>query len=276
MNFNSSREGVESAYSKTCFYCNREFDNYRALHNHFRIHQNNGSSRGSNFHGRSGNSIDIDRNPPIPLLNSEQNLDGANTPIPITRAPPTIDFLAMFRPSEANQADRNISTGGNSGVPQTQIFMFNGVAVLCNSSAGRAFVPAGSSASRASAIHVPSGSVVTTGLDTDSSPYLGSNEVCQFNTDEFRISQDGLPPTSRDALKRTQGFNLGPLFSSVEKIGQSGEKKPRIAYDFHVELENVQLKELPLLDNFVESTSAVTGDGAEEEGPANVNPALHL
>ncbi|KAK8989457.1 hypothetical protein V6N11_063882 [Hibiscus sabdariffa] len=280
MNFNSSRKVVEIAYSRTCCYCNREFGTYRALHNHLRVHQDNWSLRGLNFHGRSSNSIDISRNHPIPLLNSEQNLAGANNPIPITRAPPAIDLRTMFRPNEANQADRNRSTVGIPRVPQTQIFMFNGVAILCNSSPGRAFVPAGTSASMASAIHVPSGSVVNTGLDTDSSPNLGSNVVCQFNTDEFQISQDGLPPTSRDALKSTQGFYL-------EKVGQSrrsfptvdgskrpyiadnpvnANKKPRIASDVNVVLENLQLIELPLLDNFVESTSsAETGDGAEEE-----------
>ncbi|GMJ08478.1 hypothetical protein HRI_004517000 [Hibiscus trionum] len=297
MNFDSSREDLETyAISKTCFYCNREFDNYRALHNHLRIHQNNGSLRGSNFNGRTSDSIDLNRNPPMPLLNSEQNLAGANNPIPIARAPSPIDFCTVFRPNEANQACGNRSTGGNPRVPQTQIFMCHGVAVLCNSLDGRTFVPAGASASMASAIYVPSGSVVTTGLDTDSSPYLGSNGVCQFNTDEFQISQDGLPPTSRDDLKRTQG---PPLFSGVENVGQSerslstldgskrpciadnpanADKKPRIAYDVHVELENHQLKELPLLDNFVESTSsAETGDGAEEEDcPADLNLSLHL
>ncbi|KAK8992520.1 hypothetical protein V6N11_048599 [Hibiscus sabdariffa] len=296
MNFNSSREVVETTYGRTCCYCNREFGTYRALHNHIRIHQNNGLLRGSNFHGRSSNSIDISRNHPIPLLNSEHNLAGANNPIPITQAPPAIDFCTMFHLNEANQADRNRSTVGNPRVPQTQIFMFNGVAVLCNSSPGRAFVPAGASASMASSIHLPSGSVVNTGLDTDSSPNLGSNVVCQFNTDEFQISQDGLPPTSRDALKSTQG---SPLFSSAEKVGQSGRslptvdgskrpciadnpvnanKKPRIASDVNVVLENHQLIELPLLDNFVESTSsAETGDGAEEEeGPADLNLSLHI
>ncbi|KAK8519524.1 hypothetical protein V6N12_025559 [Hibiscus sabdariffa] len=303
MNFDSSREDAETyVNSKICFYCNRDFDNYRALLNHLMIHQNDGSLRGSNFHGRMGNSIDINRIPPIPLLNSEQNSAGANCPIPITRAPPPTDFYTMFRMNEANQANGNRSARGKPGVPQTQIFMFHGVAVLCNSPDGREFVPAGASASMASAIYVPSGNVVTTGLDIDSSPYLGSNGVYQFNTDEFDISQDGLPvpPTSRNALKTTQGFNLGPpLFSSVEKVGQSGrsmltlerskrpciaynpvkaDKKPRFAYDVHVDLENLQLKELPFLDNFVESTSsAETGDGAEEEDcPADLNMSPSL
>ncbi|KAK8519519.1 hypothetical protein V6N12_025554 [Hibiscus sabdariffa] len=238
------------------------------------------------------------RIPPIRILNSEQNLAGANCPIPITRAPPPTDFCTMFRLNEANQADGNIYASGKPGVPQTHICMFLGVVVLCNSPDAREFVAAGASASMASAIYVPSGSVVTTGLVIDSSPYLGPNEVYQFNTDEFEISQDGLPvpPTSRNALETTQG---PPLFSSVEKVGQSGrsmltlerskrpciaynpvkaDKKPRFAYDVHVDLENLQLKELPFLDNFVESTSsAETGDGAEvEDCPADLNMSPSL
>ncbi|KAK9031085.1 hypothetical protein V6N11_032478 [Hibiscus sabdariffa] len=42
----------------------------------------------------------------------------------------------------------------------------------------------------------------------DYSSYLVPDGVCHFNTDEFVISQDGLPPTSHDALKRTQGSSI--------------------------------------------------------------------
>ncbi|KAK8556390.1 hypothetical protein V6N12_002794 [Hibiscus sabdariffa] len=53
---------------------------------------------------------------------------------------------------------------------------------------------------------------VNTGLPTDYSSYLVPNGVCHF-TDEFVISKDGLPPTSRGALKRTQCYNHGKLLN---------------------------------------------------------------
>ncbi|KAL4291084.1 hypothetical protein GQ457_14G008390 [Hibiscus cannabinus] len=122
----------------------------------------------------------------------------------------------MFCSNEANQASLNRSTGGNPGVPRTQIF--HASFWCCDSSAPRAFVPAGARAAMSSAVYVPSGSVVTTGPATDSSSYLVLNGVCQFNTDEFQISQDGLPRTSCDTLKKTRGYNIAKLSRAIPVI----------------------------------------------------------
>ncbi|KAK8992523.1 hypothetical protein V6N11_048601 [Hibiscus sabdariffa] len=55
------------------------------------------------------------------------------------------------------------------------------------------------------------------------------------------------------------------------------KRKPRIAPDVYVEPEDLQLKELPHLDNFVESAFAAgTGVGAEEEDPADLDLSLYL
>ncbi|XP_039065042.1 uncharacterized protein LOC120210352 isoform X2 [Hibiscus syriacus] len=294
MNFLS---GSEDADGKKCFYCNKVFENHRALIGHLRVHQENGSSVDLNFPGQPSKFINVNRNHPVPPLNIQQNLAGANSPTSNARALPTIDFCTLFRSNKANQAGRKRSTGGNLRFPQTQIFMSSFVLALpCNNLAPRAFVPAGASAAMSSAVFVPSGSVVTTGLPTGSSSYLVPNGVCQFNTGEFQIIQDGLLPTSRDALKRTQGH---PPFSGVEKGGQSerslstgkrskrssiagntlnANEETRIPHDVQVEPESLQLRELPLLDNFVELTSAAKTDVGteEEECPANLDPSLQL
>ncbi|GMI77760.1 hypothetical protein HRI_001445300 [Hibiscus trionum] len=240
MSFHSDKEVAEKhEHSKTCFYCNKEFDNYRALGGHLLIHQENQSLRSVNFSGRSSNSIDINRNPHVPLPNIQQNSAGANNLVPTAQAPPPVDYYTMFYSNEANQASSSRSTVSSPGVPQTQILMSPyGVAFLYNSLAPREYVPAGTSVAMSSAVHVPSGSVVATGLPTDSLPYLVPNGV--------QINQDDLPPTSPDALNSTQDYDLGP-------------------------------EDLPLLDNFIELTSAAeTGDGVEEEGSADLDLSLHF
>ncbi|KAK9031084.1 hypothetical protein V6N11_032477 [Hibiscus sabdariffa] len=83
------------------------------------------------------------RNPPVPLPNSQQNSACRNV-IPIAQALPPIDFCTI------------------------------------SALRGRAFFPAGANAAISSA--------------------------------------DGLPPTSQDVSKRTQGYNLGPPFFDTEKV----------------------------------------------------------
>ncbi|KAE8720008.1 Galactose oxidase/kelch repeat superfamily protein [Hibiscus syriacus] len=160
MNFLS---GSEDADGKKCFYCNKVFENHRALIGHLRVHQENGSSVDLNFPGQPSKFINVNRNHPVPPLNIQQNLAGANSPTSNARALPTIDFCTLFRSNKANQAGRKRSTGGSSS-------------------------------------------------------YLVPNGVCQFNTGEFQIIQDGLLPTSRDALKRTQGYTLGKFLNPTLAI----------------------------------------------------------
>lgn len=212
MNFHSGREDAQKhGVDKSCFYCDKVFDDYQALGDHLRIHEEE-AFRALNFPGRSSNSIDITRNPPAPLPNSQLSSASVNNLTPITRAPTLIDFCAMFGSHDANQANRSKSTGSNLGDAQTQIFMSPGGATFRrNSSASKTFAPAGASAALSSAACASSGGVVATGLPTDSSSYLRKYDVSQFNIDDFQISQDGLPPASRDAMQKTRGYNMGKL-----------------------------------------------------------------
>lgn len=219
MNFLLAREDAEKhAGTKSCFYCNKVFNNYRALGGHLRIHQEDKTSRTLNYPGRSSNSMDITRNPPVLLPNSQQNSSGGgNNPTPFSRAPPAFDFSRMFYSNEINQASRSKYTGSNPGVSQTQFIMSPDFSYGCGSGAtyhslaSRAFAPAGANAVMSPAAFASSGSVVAAGFPIDSSLYLGTNGVCQFNTDEFRISRDGLPPSSGDALQNVQGYNFSKL-----------------------------------------------------------------
>ncbi|XWS15974.1 hypothetical protein CRYUN_Cryun34aG0047600 [Craigia yunnanensis] len=221
MNFLLAREDAEKhAGTKSCFYCNKVFNNYRALGGHLRIHQEDKNLRTLNYPGHSCNSMDITRNPPASLPNSLQNsLAGGNNLTPFTSAPPAFDFSWMFCSNETNQASRCKFTGSNPGGAQTQIIMSpdfsygcsNGATYHHNNLASRVFAPAGANSAMSSAAFAPSGSVVASGFPIDSLLYLGSNRVCQFNIDEFQISQDGLPPSSGDALQDVYGYNLGKL-----------------------------------------------------------------
>ncbi|KAL4291647.1 hypothetical protein GQ457_14G008400 [Hibiscus cannabinus] len=239
MNFDSCKEATEKhGNSKTCFYCKEEFDNYQALGFHLRTHQEDQSLSSFNFPGRSGNSIDINRNPPVPLPNSQQDFAGAYNLVPTAEAPSPVDFYTVFHSNDPNQASTSRSTVGNHGVPQTEILMSPyEIALLYNSLAPTEFDPADTSVAMSSPVHAPSSSVEAIILPTDSPPYFIHEDL---------FYQDDLPPTSPDALNNTQDYDLGP-------------------------------EDLPLLDNFVELTSdAATGDGVEEEGLTDLDLSLHF
>ncbi|XVF40128.1 hypothetical protein PTKIN_Ptkin01aG0086500 [Pterospermum kingtungense] len=313
MNSLLAREDAEkNAGTKSCYYCNKTFNSYRALGGHLRIHQGDKPLRSLNYSHRFHNFIDLTRNPPASLPNSQQNSSaGENYQTPLTRATPSFDFSRMFCSNETNQTSRSRFTGSNPGVVQTQIIMSPDISHDCssgatyhhNSLASREFAPAGTNAAMSSAALGSSGSVATTGFPIDSSLYLGSNGVCQFNTDEFRISQDGLLPSSGDYLQSIQGYNLGPPCSSLDGVAQydgkrllmckegkrpyladgSGDadimnasKKPRTAPAALVEPENLEKKELSLFMGVDDSKSALeTCFGAEEEHP-ELDLTLHL
>ncbi|XVE51623.1 hypothetical protein DITRI_Ditri02bG0056700 [Diplodiscus trichospermus] len=311
MNFLLAREDAEKhAGTKSCFYCNKVFNNYRALGGHLRIHQEDKTLRTLNSSASSTNSMDITRNPPSSLPNSQQNsLAGGSYLTPFTRAPPAFVFSRMFCSNETNHAGRSKFTGNNPGVAQSQIIMpsdfsygcGNGATYLHDSLASRAFAPADANADMSSAAFASSGSLVASGFSIDYSPYLGSNEVCQFNTDEIQISQDGLPPSTSDA---SQNIQDPPPCSSLDKVGQydrrsllrcvegkrsymadgpanadtvNASKKPRIAPSALVEPENPQKEELSLFQDVDHSISASeTCFGSEEEGLGDVDLSLHL
>ncbi|KAK8510396.1 hypothetical protein V6N12_011765 [Hibiscus sabdariffa] len=119
--------------------------------------------------------------PSCSLPNSQQNSAGANNLVVIVQAPPLVDFCTLFCSNEANQASMSIST-------ISVILMILKLRYQCG--------------------YVFCCDVVVTGLSKDSLPYLVSNGVCQFNTYEFQINKDDLPPTTRDDLKRTQDYDI--------------------------------------------------------------------
>ncbi|XVE88388.1 hypothetical protein DITRI_Ditri19aG0066100 [Diplodiscus trichospermus] len=225
--FKRREDAEKDAGTKSCFYCNKLFNNYRALGGHLRIHREDKILRSLNYPGHSSNSMDITRNPPASLPNCEQNpLSGGNKISPFTRAPPPFDFPRMFCSNETNQASSSKFTGSSPGVAQTQLVMSpdfshgcgSGATYHHNISASREFASAGANAAASSNALASPDSVVATGFPVDSSLYLGSNGICQFNTDEFRISQDRLPPSSGGALHNIQGYNLGKLSSDTFAI----------------------------------------------------------
>ncbi|XP_039070736.1 uncharacterized protein LOC120217737 [Hibiscus syriacus] len=118
-------------------------------------------------------------------------------------------------------------TNGNPGIAQAQIIMFpiyaytSGSAATSHHSslASGKIAPAGTHAAMSYAAFAPSNSVGATGFHIDTSLHLGPNGVCQFNTDDFQISRDGLPLTRGDALQNIQGPPIGE--SSKLKPGQS-------------------------------------------------------
>ncbi|GMI72931.1 hypothetical protein HRI_000962400 [Hibiscus trionum] len=232
MNSPLAREDTEKhAGTRSCSYCNKVFTNYRALGGHLRIHQEGKPSGTLNYLGSSSNSIDTTRNPPASLPNSQRNsLPGVNNLTPFTSSPPPFDPSWGICSNETNHASMSGFTDGNPGGSQTQNVMFpnysHGCACACachhGSLASGRFVPTGPHPALSSTAFTPSSTVVTPGFDIDTSLHLGPNGVGQFNTDEFQISRDGLPPTRGDALQTVQGYNLGPPpSSSPDKGGQN-------------------------------------------------------
>ncbi|GMI85996.1 hypothetical protein HRI_002268900 [Hibiscus trionum] len=225
MNSPLAREDAEKhAGARSCSYCNKVFTNYRALGGHLRIHQEGKTSGTLNYLGSSSNSIETTGNPPASLPNSQRNSSpGVNNQTPISRATPIYS-------NETNPANMTGFTSGNTGVAQTQIIMFPIYSYTCGSAAtshpsslaSGGSAPTGTDAAMSHAAFASSNSLVGTDFHIDTSLHLGPNEVCQFNTDEFQISPDGLPPTRGDALQNVQGYNIGPPpSSSPDKAGQN-------------------------------------------------------
>ncbi|KAK8487548.1 hypothetical protein V6N12_067098 [Hibiscus sabdariffa] len=215
MNSPSAREDADA---RSCSYCNKVFNNYRALGGHLRIHQEGKTSGTLNCLGSSSNSIDTSRNPPVSLPNSQWNSSlGVNNQTSISRAPPPLDPFRVICSDETNYANMIGFTSGNSGVAETQIIMFPIYSYICGSAATSQHSSFASGGSAPTGIHAAmsyaalasSGSVVATGFHIDTSLHLGPNEARQFNTEEIQIIPDGLPPTRGDALQNVQGYNIG-------------------------------------------------------------------
>ncbi|KAK8978468.1 hypothetical protein V6N11_008778 [Hibiscus sabdariffa] len=275
MNSPSAREDADA---RSCSYCNKVFNNYRALGGHLRIHQEGKTSGTLNCLGSSSNSIDTSRNPPVSLPNSQWNSSlGVNNQTSISRAPPPLDPFRVICSDETNYANMIGFTSGNSGVAETQIIMFPIYSYICGSAATSQHSSFASGGSAPTGIHAAmsyaalasSGSVVATGFHIDTSLHLGPNEARQFNTEEIQIIPDGLPPTRGDALQNVQGYNIGtPPSSSPDKAGQddglslvmcksgkrpyladesgkpdvtNASKKPKISLNAYAELEELMI-----------------------------------
>ncbi|KAL4311389.1 hypothetical protein GQ457_01G041380 [Hibiscus cannabinus] len=290
-----AREDTEKhADTRSCSYCNKVFNNYRALGGHLRIHQEGMPSGTLNFLGSSSNSINTTRNPPASLPYSHRNSSpGVNNLTLFTSAPPPFDPSRVICSNETNHAS-------TTGFTQTQILFPNyshgcGSAYHHGSLASGGFSPTGPHAAMSSAAFAPSSIVVTTGFDIDTSLHLGPNAVCQFNTDEFQICPDGLPPTRGAALQTVQGFNLGPPPSSspdktcqndirslimcgkgkrldlADEFGKADVthvlKKPKISPSAHVEPEKPKFDLNALVEAEIDPNSHVEPENLRRKEP---------
>ncbi|XP_039016657.1 uncharacterized protein LOC120147329 [Hibiscus syriacus] len=310
MNSPVAREDEEKqAGTRPCACYNKVINKYRALGGHRKINQEGKTLGTLNYIGSSSKSTDTSRSAPASLPNSQQNSSPrVNNLTPFTRTSPSFEPSRVFGSNETNHASMTGFTGGNPGVAQTQISMFpnysygSGCACRHGSLASGGFAPTGPHAAMSSAAFALSSIVVTTGSQIDTSLHLGPNEVCQFNTDEFQISRDGLPPTRGDALRNIQG--LGPPPSSTpDKAGQNdsrslvtckqgkrpyfadesgkpdvtnASKKPKISPGAHMESENLVKKMLPLFVDVDDSIPAPKALFEAEECPEDVDLSLHL
>ncbi|KAK8572008.1 hypothetical protein V6N12_028072 [Hibiscus sabdariffa] len=143
-------------------------------------------------------------------------------------APPPIDFCSMFRSNEANQAGRNISTEGKV-ISEFLKLRFSCLLIVLLYS-------------------------VTTRLREHLLSLVPLQPcICSIC--------HGLPPTSQDALKRTQGYSLGKLLNPTFAI------------------TNLDLGHLfvPFPRSSILQHGKKTGVGAkEEESTADLDLLLHL
>ncbi|XP_039058281.1 uncharacterized protein LOC120201813 isoform X2 [Hibiscus syriacus] len=313
MNSPVAKEDAEKQTgTRPCACYNKVLNKYRALEGHRRINYEGKTLGTLNYLGSSSNSRDTTRSSPALLPNSQRNSSPrVNKLTPFTRIPPSFDPSRVFGSNETNHASMTGFTGGNPGVSPTQSFMFPnyscGRGSVCHHSslASGGSAPTGPHTAMSSAAFSQSSIVVTSGFNLDTSLCLGPNEVCQFNTDEFQISRDGLPPTRGNALRNIQGYNLGPPpSSSPDRAGQNdhrslviceqgkrpflddesrkpdetnASKKPKISSDSHLKPENLVKKELALfvdVDGSVPAPKALFDEA--KEGPVDVDLSLHL
>ncbi|KAL1081883.1 hypothetical protein V6Z11_D09G096400 [Gossypium hirsutum] len=314
MNFLLPRDDSEEhAGTKTCFYCNKVFSSHRALGGHLRIHQDGSILRALNYPGGSSSSVNNTGNPPASLPNSQPNSSSSfNSPTQFSTTHLACDFSWMIYLNETNQVSRSQFIGGYSGVPLIPVILspdFSygysyGATYHHNSLASRAFAPVGMIAAMPSAAFALFGSVVAPGFLVDSSLFLGSNGVRQFNTNEFQVSQVTLSPSFGNALPNVQAQNAGKLRNRPPSAGSANvgrserrssgkrsreadrsrnaetsnaSRRPRIAPNEHVEPENCPKKELQLfVDVVVPSSSSEASSSAEEEDLVDMDLSLHL
>ncbi|PPS04432.1 hypothetical protein GOBAR_AA16226 [Gossypium barbadense] len=284
----------------------------------------------------STSSVNNSGNSPASLPNNQLNSTAFNSLTLLPAAHLACDFSWMIYLNETNQVSRSQFIGGYSGVPLIPVILspdfsygysygatyhHNSLAsrafapvgsnvdfpYVCSSCAAyyhnilasRAFVPVGMIAAMPSAAFALFGSVVAPGFLVDSSLFLGSNGVRQFNTNGFQISQVTLSPSFGNALPNVQAQNAGPPSAVSANVGRSerrssgkrsreadrsrnaetsnASRRPRIAPNEHVEQENRPKKELQLfVDVVVPSSSSEASSSAEEEDPVDMDLSLHL
>ncbi|KAK8279226.1 hypothetical protein V6Z12_D09G096700 [Gossypium hirsutum] len=261
----------------------------------------------------TSNSVNNSGNPPASLPNSQPNSSSSfNSPTQFSTTHLACDFSWMIYLNETNQVSRSQFIGGYSGVPLIPVILspdfsygysygatYHHNTYYHNILASRAFVPVGMIAAMPSAAFALFGSVVAPGFLVDSSLFLGSNGVRQFNTNEFQVSQVTLSPSFGNALPNVQAQNAGPPSAGSANVGRSerrssgkrsreadrsrnaetsnASRRPRIAPNEHVEPENCPKKELQLfVDVVVPSSSSEASSSAEEEDLVDMDLSLHL
>ncbi|GLT59859.1 hypothetical protein SLA2020_326560 [Shorea laevis] len=263
MNSRPSREDAQNSTGpKSCFYCNKTFNNRRALGGHLRIHKQKRSSRTRNSRRRLSNIFQFARNPRLSVPNSQgqhsSGVDGDQLvhPAPFTRATSPSGFRRMFCTNEINRADASNLTGNNLKLASLQSVPSP------NCSYGSSADVTYQSSCLSSTVSAPAGGPAVTDLYL----HVGSDTFCQFNTDKRHHDQESL---STGGSKRS-------CLGEGSATGGANSKRQKNISGLEMESEEPGKKELLHFVDVNDSVSASEALDAEVVGQVDLDLSLHL
>ncbi|GLU22660.1 hypothetical protein SLE2022_387200 [Rubroshorea leprosula] len=258
----SGEDAQNSTGPKSCFYCNKTFKNRRALGGHLRIHKQKRSTRTRNSRRRLSNIFQFARNPRLSVPNSQgqrsSGVDGDHLvhPAPFTRATPPSGFRRMFCTNEMNPADASNLTGNNLRLPRLRSVPSP------NCSYGSSADVTYQSSRLSATASAPAGGPAV----TDLSLHVGSDTICQFNTNKCHHDHDSL---STGGSKRS---HLG----EGSATGDANSKKQKNISGLEMESEEPGKKELLHFVAVNDSVSASKALDAEVVDQVDLDLSLHL
>ncbi|PON72641.1 TFIIH C1-like domain containing protein [Parasponia andersonii] len=205
----SGRENVEKhPVTYPCSYCHKDFSNSRALGSHLRSHQDEARSRRNwNISGRSSNSLNIASPTPNPLLTTQFFSRGNRSTFPCTT--PSLVFQKGFRTNDNSWVNVGRFPDDGIGNTKTQFYVTPNFSSVGGIHHFNPFSPAASASA---------GCITVGSIPADRSFLLGSDMICQFNTDQSRAFRDG-DQFSENAVPDFQFQNPGnlccPAFAAV-------------------------------------------------------------
>ena len=190
-----------------CSYCQKAFNNSRALGGHLRSHQEEfRSRRGWNIPIRTNNSLNIISPTPNPCMTTQfEHISRGSVKNQSTypsNAMPSLVFSNRLHTNENGWVNVSRFTENSTG-NTTQCGEPN-FSSAGGSAANQHFKPLSSAAS------VSTGCINPTCTPSDRPFLLGPEMVCQFNTDQSRSFRDG-EQFSENALPNFQSQNQGNL-----------------------------------------------------------------